>query len=265
MDDTSTFWQAVAPYLSYIEGNFLNLEAIRKLTASITDPVLVVGAGQGLLVEELVKKGHRVDGLERSAEMVEYAQKRRGLKLVQADAASMPFDDNSYSTSIIATGVVDLMDDEHLVKQIVDETRRVTADTGQVLVAFYGIDPAMEEFLKTLGLIADGRLHQRRLFQLGRLKPTAFVGAVRREARLGLFAALRALLRVRVGLPKATKRATRMWTRLWREAEDPDLIINSMVEVIPFRTEPDIRDLFRRFGVPIKDVQVFDTCTVAQL
>ena len=43
------FWESLAPYLSHIEDNFLDLESINKLKSIINDPVLIIGAGQGLL------------------------------------------------------------------------------------------------------------------------------------------------------------------------------------------------------------------------
>jgi 2-polyprenyl-3-methyl-5-hydroxy-6-metoxy-1,4-benzoquinol methylase len=56
----------------------------------------VVGAGQGLLVEGLTRKGFCVDGVELSPVMIEYAKRRRGLELIEADAGNMPFDDRTY-------------------------------------------------------------------------------------------------------------------------------------------------------------------------
>ncbi len=55
--NTSIFWETWAPYLSYVENNHLDLDCIKQLRDAISDPVLVVGAGQGLLVEELQKVG----------------------------------------------------------------------------------------------------------------------------------------------------------------------------------------------------------------
>jgi hypothetical protein len=48
--DPRRFWEMWAPYLSYIEDNHLDLANIEKLGGVISDPVLIVGAGQGLLL-----------------------------------------------------------------------------------------------------------------------------------------------------------------------------------------------------------------------
>lgn len=112
MADIERFWNAWAPYLSYIEDNHLDLANIKTLDRIISDPVLIVGAGQGLLVEQLKKTAHKVDGVDLSPEMVKYAWTRRGLRLIEADGRKLPFADNTYATTIIATGVVDFLNDE---------------------------------------------------------------------------------------------------------------------------------------------------------
>ena len=162
MGNPQQFWDSMAPYLSHIEDNFLNLESINELISFISNPVLVVGAGQGLLVEELRKKSYTVDGIDNNPKMIEYAEKRRGINVIQADATSLPFDDKSYSTTIIATGVVDFMDDEQLIVKIINEAMRVTINNGNILVAFYKIHPASEDFQKRIGIITTDNTYRHR-------------------------------------------------------------------------------------------------------
>ena len=81
MFDTKRYWEKWAPYWSYCEDNMLNLESINRLATAVQSPVLIIGAGQGLLVEELQKKGFKVDGVDLDPSMIEYAKKRRGMFL----------------------------------------------------------------------------------------------------------------------------------------------------------------------------------------
>ena len=74
MSDKLKFWEAIAPYLFYLEDNHLDLDSINKLMDLIDGPVLIVGAGQGLLVEELKKKGYTVDGVDIIPLMINYAK-----------------------------------------------------------------------------------------------------------------------------------------------------------------------------------------------
>ena len=51
----SAFWDALAPHHSALEDNYLNRASFRRIAHEIHEPVLVVGAGQGLIVAELHK------------------------------------------------------------------------------------------------------------------------------------------------------------------------------------------------------------------
>jgi predicted TPR repeat methyltransferase len=122
---SSNFWDALAPYHSKLENSYLDLSSLRRIVHDIYPPVLVVGAGQGLIVAELQKKGVQCAGVDLSSEMIRYAKIRRGLDLVQAAASAMPFGKGSYRTIIYATGVVDFMSDEEEIRLILSEARRI--------------------------------------------------------------------------------------------------------------------------------------------
>jgi 2-polyprenyl-3-methyl-5-hydroxy-6-metoxy-1,4-benzoquinol methylase len=73
MADTEHYWKRWSPYWVLLEDFFLDLEVINKLTIHIVNPVLIIGAGQGLLVEELQNKGFQVDGIDLEPNMITYA------------------------------------------------------------------------------------------------------------------------------------------------------------------------------------------------
>lgn len=131
------FWDSLAPFHARIENSYLDLPSVRRLLPALHQPVLVVGAGQGLIVAELKKRGLRCDGIDLSAEMIRYARSRRGLELIHADARAMPFAPGSYETIIYATGVIDFMSDDQQIHLIMNEGRRVAGRSGTIFVAFY--------------------------------------------------------------------------------------------------------------------------------
>lgn len=112
------FWDALAPYHAGLEDNYLNRASIRHLVHELSEPVLVVGAGQGLIVAEIKRRGLHCDGLDLSAEMIRFARARRGLRFIQADASAIPFSDGSYATLFYATGVIDFISDEEAIRSI---------------------------------------------------------------------------------------------------------------------------------------------------
>jgi hypothetical protein len=57
MNQASDFWDALAPHHSAIENNYFDLSSLRRIFHELREPILVVGAGQGLIVAELQKRG----------------------------------------------------------------------------------------------------------------------------------------------------------------------------------------------------------------
>src|SRR5437762_4870404 len=79
MTCSSDFWDALAPHHSALENSYLDLPSLRRMQHEIRPPVLVVGAGQGLIVAALQAQSLQCDGVDLSAEMIRYARLRRGL------------------------------------------------------------------------------------------------------------------------------------------------------------------------------------------
>ena len=154
---------------------------MRLILGDIRQPVLVVGAGQGLIVEELRRQGLRCDGVDLSARMMEYASVRRGLTLVRANATAMPFADGAYETVIIATGVIDFMADSRDIETVIREVNRIVSGTGNVFVAFYRFSAAQKRFMTSLRLLRGDTLRMRSALALHRLGFGALVA--RQQAR----------------------------------------------------------------------------------
>ena len=273
MEETASYWTAWSPYWSYQEDFFLDLDAINKLSAFITNPVLIVGAGQGLLVEQLQKNDFTVDGIDLAPQMISYAKERRGLDFIQANAGNMPFADDSYKTSIVATGVVDFINDEEQIKSIINETFRVTDSFGKVFVAFYKYHPKVEALLKYTGMITDKSLLRfKKLAEMTMLSfenPIRFFSAVRKEANIGFLSTLFILMRTQLFLPKKERKESRkisaIWKRAKNELDNPQSLIDCLPELIPYRDGEQIRSLFRKLNFSIKNMYFYDCCTIAQL
>lgn len=262
----STYWESWSPYLYFFEDSFLDLESIDKLSSLIQDPVLVIGAGQGLLVERLQTKGFDVDGVDLSENMIMYAKKRRGIELVQADAKNMPFTDNSYRTSIVATGVIDFMDDEEQVKSIIMEAKRVTHDAGSIFIAFYKYHPEVEKLMKRTGLITkEGFCRFRRMHEQIKLGPMKYIDTIGKDTNISFIHALLITVKVQMFLPRKEKKAVRNLRKLWKQVENPASLLNCAPEVIPYRKKEQIGKLFDNLEIPVRDLFDYYSCTMAKL
>src|SRR5579863_5560896 len=189
MTRSSEFWDALAPYHSAIENSYLDLPSLRRVLHDIHPPVLVVGAGQGLIVAELRKKGMQCDGVDLSSEMIRYARIRRRLDLIQADAGAMPLGIGAYRTIIYPTGVVDFMSDEEKIRVIIDEGRRIVDQSGIILVAFCKFSAATEELLIKLGLLGNNVIRLREILEIYRLNPVQTIAWAAKRAKVGFFRA----------------------------------------------------------------------------
>ena len=75
MSCSSDFWDALAPHHAALENSYLDLSSLRRIRQVVRPPVLVVGAGQGLIVAALKSQGLQCDGVDLSAEMIRYVAK----------------------------------------------------------------------------------------------------------------------------------------------------------------------------------------------
>ena len=265
MTRSSSFWDALAPYHSTIENSYLDLPSLRRIVHDIHPPVLVVGAGQGLIVAELRKRGVQCDGVDLSSEMIRYAKIRRGLDLVQADAGAMPFEKGTYRTIIYATGVVDFMGDEEEIRAIMNEATRIADDSGNILVAFYKFSASTEAFMKRLGLLGDNVLRFRETLEVYRLNPVQAIAWIAKRTKVGF--SLAAILAVRSWAFSSwqEKRNAFRMQRIFAIANRADTLVQAAPEKQPYRNEAEIRNLFTRLAIPIKQLAAFGNCYIVQI
>ncbi|PPK72172.1 methyltransferase family protein [Methylobacter tundripaludum] len=266
MTNKSNFWQLWAPHLALFEDNHLDLRTINIIADKISQPVLIVGGGQGLIIDALRKKGLHVDGVDSNSEMVRLAEQRRGIKLVHTDGSSLPFADESYATTIISTGVVDFLDDEKQILQIINEARRVTKKGGSLLVSYYKVHPVAEKFFNRIGIITENHIMRlRRLFELSRLPPSKFIADIRQDGNLSLCGAIAELLRIQWFLPKKERLLSNTMSKILKTADNADELIGSAPEAIPHHTRESISTLCKKLKLSVNTLVDYEMCFVVDV
>ena len=265
MTTSCEFWDALAPHHSKIENSYLDLPSLRRIVPDIHPPVLVVGAGQGLIVAELRRRGFQCDGVDLSSEMIRYASLRRGLALIQADARAMPFGSGTYKTIICATGVVDFMSDEKEIRVIMNEARRIADPEGNIFVAFYRMSAATEAFLFRLGLLGNNVLSHRETLEVYRLNPVQAIAWVAKKANVGSARAAILAFRSWAFSTWQEKRNAFHMQRIFARLNHADSLIKAAPEKQPYRNEAEIRNLFKRLAIPIKQLETCGSCHVVQI
>jgi SAM-dependent methyltransferase len=265
MTRSSEFWDALAPYHSALENSYLDLPSLRRVLHDIHPPVLVVGAGQGLIVAELRKRGIQCDGVDLSREMIRYARIRRGLDLIRADAGAMPLGNGTYQTIIYATGVVDFMSDEEQIRLIFNEGRRIAVPSGTILVAFCKFSAATEELLIKLGLLSNNVVRLREILEIYRLNPVQTIAWAAKRAKVGFFRAAVWSIRSWAFSSWQEKRNAVHMQRIFAQTNQADALIQAAPEEQTYRNEAEIRNLFARLAIPIKQLGEFGNCIIAQI
>ncbi|MXW65884.1 MAG: methyltransferase domain-containing protein [Gemmatimonadales bacterium] len=263
--NASNYWDTLAPHHWRIEDNYLDVSSLRRILGDIREPVLIIGAGQGLIVEELRRQGLRCDGIDLSARMLEYARSRRGLTLVRANATSMPFVDGSYETIILATGVIDFMADLQDIETVMREATRIVSGTGNVIVAFYRFSAAQERFLTSLGFLREDTLHMRSALALHRLGFGAMVAWVAKMARISTFQAVLLCIGTGLGSTKQERAIALAMRRLIAQSGDPEAFIEAAPETQPYRDKSAIAHLLDSLSIRIDDWQASSSCHLVRV
>jgi SAM-dependent methyltransferase len=264
-NSSSEFWDLLAPHHQALENSYLDLASLRGIIHAIQAPVLIVGAGQGLLVEELRNRGLQCDGIDASSQMVKYAKLRRGITLVSANASAMPFEKGTYPTIIYATGVVDFLGDEEEIRRILDEGGRVLNRPGRIFVAFYRLSDAQVHFLPTVGLLRNNLLSHRQCLEMYLLTPIQTVAWVAKQANASTWRAATMILRLSALCTLHEKVITLRMHRIFRNRDFARALIAAAPEQQPYRNEAEIRDLFSKLAIPIQELRTFRSCHIVQI
>lgn len=260
----SRFWDALAAHHAAIEDNYLDLASLRCIMSDVRSPVLVIGAGQGLLVAELQAKGFQCDGVDFCPEMIKYARSRRGLDLIQADASALPLGDATYETIVYATGVIDFNADEEAIRKMLSEGRRVAKPGGRIFVAFYRMSPALEHFLQRLGLLNNHVLRHRECIKTYLLTTAQMLRWLGQRARTGRLGAVALMLRLAMSGTLREKATSLKMKRIVRGMKNPQAFIQAAPETQPYRNEQEIRSLFVRLAIPMRKLRTLATCWIAE-
>lgn len=133
-----------------------------------------------------------------------------------------------------------------------------------MFVAFYKISDSFEKLLLKVGWLRDHVLQQRAIFESYLLTPWQTVAWVSDRAKIGAFRALGLMLRSFALSGWGEKKATIRLQKLFAKNENARALIETAPETLPYRGETEIRNLFDRLGIPLKQLRAFGSCYIAQ-
>ncbi len=272
MSDIKDWWINWAPYWEILEDRHLSKMVTEKFVGYVKSPVLVIGAGQGIIVNYLKELGHVVDGVDLEPEMIRIAKERRNLDIIHADARKMPFNDGSYKTVIIASGVVDYGTPEDVIKEILDESKRVTAKGGNLFVSFYQIHPVLEKLFKKIGVIdKNSKYRMQRIFQIDdmtKVNPLKCVGPIMKWTGKNFFSVMFTWTKLGIHLPKELKEEREKSDMVFEQAAkmnvSKDQLRSVVPDILPYREVSAIKELLSKSDFDYDDFNRYEDCVIVR-
>lgn len=267
---TDRWWSTWAPVWDHIEDRHFGTRTTEALSDRITSDVLIIGAGQGLIVRYLKDKGIRAVGLDINPDMVRTAKEKYNIDIVEGDAGSLPFDDETFNTVIISSGVVDYGADEAAIARFISEAKRVCRIGGIIFAAFYRIVPPIEKIYRQIGVIDNHNIyHMIRIFEvneIGARRPFKCMYRIHQWSGMDLIRAFFYWTWVGITLPKEFM-GERDWINdIFRKAAEMGIekktLLDSVPDKIPYRAKTDIEALLGRINVRYREIMEFDDCSV---
>jgi ABC-2 type transport system ATP-binding protein len=271
MADAAEFWRVWAPYWERMEDRHFGRLATERIAPGLKPPVLVVGAGQGIAVELLQKRGLETVGLDLDPEMVREARARRGLDLVLGDARALPFPRNRFGAVVLSSGVLDYQEDEGVARQILAEALRVLQPYGDLWAAFYQLPPVVARVSRRLGLLEERCYHLGRLFWLLRTvreRPLACIPAIARWSGRGQLSSGLYWTRLGLWLPRELRQDSRLVEGILEAArargEDVERLWSATPDSLPYRDEAAVQRLFASLGLAQTESLRLPDCLVVR-
>ncbi len=273
MSEPKTWWRNWAPFWAHLEDRHLSLLTTQKILTHVSSPVLVIGAGQGLVVEYLRQNGLEADGVDLEKEMIRLAHKRRSIELIQANANALPFKKNHYQTAIVATGVVDYLHDKTLIVQILKETIDIVEDNGKILVSFYKIEHVIEEVYRKLGVITpENTYYLKRIFEIKKQRktnPRQCVKMIRKWTGEGILSTMTTLIKLGLLPPEILKheeeKIDAVFSQAVKQGVDVQALHESVPGGIPYRDTEEIKKLFREASMNYQEIVEAPDCIIVVL
>ncbi len=268
--EADKWWSTWAPVWDHIEDRHFGTKPTGSLIDRIKPDVLVIGAGQGLIVRYLKGKGIRVTGLDINPDMVKVAKEKYNLDIVEGDAGKLPFKDDSYSTVIISSGVVDYGADEAAITAFIDEAKRVCRRRGNIFVAFYKIPGRIEKIYRKIGVIDSGSMYRmKRIFEINEIAekfPPLCAIPIQKWTGKSMARVNFEWLIVGLTQPKEFRTERKWINALFKTGREMGLdkktLTDSVPDSLPYRNTGQVKELMERIRAGHKEIKEFDDCTV---
>ncbi len=146
-------WTTIAPVWSCYEEMGLSPVNLHLIEPHLASPVLIVGGGGGINLCHLRDRGYEVEAIDNNRQMIDYARTVRGAEIRCNSDATIPHDDATFASVIIATGVYNRVSlYEPFATTLMAEVARVAQPGARIVAGFFPASPDVDFVFRTLGL-----------------------------------------------------------------------------------------------------------------
>lgn len=149
-------WDDYAPYYDWENRQTVGRRDIpfwKRLAAAVDGAILELGCGTGRVALPVAQHGPVVVGIDRSASMLDRARRRvrraklqSRVKLIRGDIRHLPFPDKTFPLVMAPYGILQSLLDETLLKDTLNDVRRVLARDGLFGLELVADLPAWDEY-----------------------------------------------------------------------------------------------------------------------
>lgn len=150
MGKEQDYFSNLAYCWEFFEQDGLTDDLINQYARHISEPVLVVGSGQGLVSRRLIDLGFDVSSVDSIPEMAHRAKERRGVDTEVVDFISLERQD-IFRTIIVNTGVITPHLIDELAQSFADSLVRNLNAEGSVILAMFE-RTQFDEFAEYIGI-----------------------------------------------------------------------------------------------------------------
>ena len=189
---------------------------------------------------------------------------------VEGDAGKLPFQDDSYATVIISSGVVDYGADEAAITTFINEAKRVCRRGGKILAAFYKITGRIEKIYKKIGVIdSDSMYRMKRIFEINEIAekfPPLCAIPIQKWTGKSMARVNFEWLIVGLTQPKEFKTERKWINALFKNARkiglEKKVMLESVPDSIPYRTTVQVKELMEKIHVGYREIKEYDDSSV---
>jgi ubiquinone/menaquinone biosynthesis C-methylase UbiE len=155
-------WDEYAPFYDWENARTVGRRDVafwRRIATRVPGPVLELGAGTGRVMFPLARAGVRIVGIDRSAEMLGRARRRRQrtragqrVQLVRGDIRTLPFPDRTFPLVIAPYGILQSLLRERDLADTLRAVARVLSRDGLFGLELVADLPTWKEYSRRVSL-----------------------------------------------------------------------------------------------------------------